>query len=160
MLQFQPSKFRLGPSYTNKVKIQLRQAADRRLQELYQEILAPLCHLLKGSHLIFAPHGLLHYVPLHALHDGTEYIIDRFSVSYVPNASIYAYCRRKSAPRKGRSLILGVQDSKAPWISREVREVAAVVRDPHVLQGPRPPRKLSETWAPAAVKSTSRRTVP
>ena len=135
MLQFQLAKFRLGPAYTGKLETQLRRAAERRLQELYQELIAPLRSTLKGRHVVFAPHGLLHYVPLHALHDGNEYVIDRFSVSYVPSASIYPYCRGKRAPRSGRSLILGVQDSKAPWISREVQEVASVVRDPHLLLG-------------------------
>jgi CHAT domain-containing protein len=135
MLQFQLSKFHLAASYTGKVEKHLRESTERRLRELYQELVAPLRSLLKGSRLILAPHGALHHVPMHALHDGTEYLIDRFTVSYVPNASVYALCRQKSAVSASRSLILGVQDSRTPWISREVQEVAAVAPDPHLLLG-------------------------
>jgi len=106
--------------------------------------------LLKGDHLVLSPHGALHHVPLHALHDGTEYLIDRFTVSYAPSASVYALCRGKSAGSASRSLILGVQDSKTPWISQEVEQVAAVVRDPHLLMGAEASQEALRTLGPGS----------
>src|SRR5438445_11380784 len=48
-----------------------------------------------------ANHRALHSFPtrrssdLHALHDGESYLVDQFSVSYAPSASIYALCQQK-----------------------------------------------------------------
>jgi len=127
MLQFQISKFRAGSLYTENLKGSLKLAADSHLQELYREIVWPLRHLLIRDHIVWVPHGILHYVPFHALYDGNEYLIDRFTVSYAPSAGIYELCQTTSPAREGQSLVLGVSDPKAPWILAELLEVAAVV---------------------------------
>ncbi|MGH9629353.1 MAG: CHAT domain-containing protein, partial [Bryobacteraceae bacterium] len=135
MLQFQLSKFRLGSRYTDKLEKTLKQSAEKHLRELYDDLMGPVRPLLKGRHLILVPHGLIHYLPLHALHDGDDYLIDRFTVSYAPSASIYTLCRRRATTSCGRSLILGIHDSKAPWIHQEVQEVAAVVPEACLFLG-------------------------
>ncbi len=148
LLQFQLSKFRLGASYTNRVGTALVEAAKSHLRDLYAEILAPLRPKLQGSHLVFAPHGPLHYLPLHALYDGNEYLIDRFTVSYTPSASIFAVCRAQTNTGRGRPLIMGVQDANAPWILREVLEVAAATRNSRLLLGADATGKALREWGP------------
>jgi CHAT domain-containing protein len=105
------------------------------LRELYDEIAAPVRSLLTGNHVIFVPHGVLHYVPLHALFDGTDYLIDRFTVSYAPSASILALCSGPNTTGSKSALVLGVSDDNAPWISREAQEVAAALPDSRLLLG-------------------------
>ena len=78
-------------------------ATQAHLSELYSELVAPLRSRLDAAHLIFVPHDLLHYVPFHALHDGQRHLIDSFSISYAPSATIYALCQRR-APTTGRIL--------------------------------------------------------
>ena len=90
----------------------------------------------------------LHHVPLHALFDGSQYLIDAFTVSYAPSASIYALCRQQQVNTSGASLILGVPDALAPLIGEEVEVVAATLpesrtvprrrRRPSGFEGSRP----------------------
>jgi tetratricopeptide (TPR) repeat protein len=135
MLEFQWSKFRLRASYAKDFEEALVAATRNRLRELYADVFAPLAPLLRGSHLILAPHGILHYLPFHALLDSSEYLIDRFTISYAPSGSIYAMCRRRTANHAGPALLMGVPDRKAPCITREIRSVAAMVDDPQVYLG-------------------------
>jgi len=117
LLQFQLSKFRLDPQYVSTFQESLLQSTQAHLKSLYQELIAPVRDLLKAKHLVFVPHGLLHYVPFHALHDGESYLVDRFSISYAPSASIYALCQQKQANTWGSSLIMGIPDAQAPSIA-------------------------------------------
>ena len=110
-------------------------AAQSRLQELYRLLVAPVADSLKGRHLVVVPHGVLHYLPFHALSDGKRYLIDDFTISYAPSASVYAIRHPQRANTAGPSLLLGVHDEKTPWIRREIRSVAAVVPDPQVRWG-------------------------
>jgi CHAT domain-containing protein len=110
-------------------------AITARLQELYRRLVEPLISKLRGNRLIIVPHGILHYVPFHALHDGTQHLIDRFIVSYAPSAGIHALCRRKRKIPVGRSLLLGVSDKRAPSIREEIRSVAQVLPDPLIRMG-------------------------
>ena len=80
-----------------------------------------------GRHVIFVPHDALHQAPLHALYDGERHLIDSFSVSYAPSATLYALCHGKKPSGGGGSLVLGVPDPRAPLIRDEVETVAAVV---------------------------------
>jgi CHAT domain-containing protein len=135
MLHFQISKFRLGAEYVRTFEKSLLAAAQAHLGELYQEVLAPLRVHLQGKHLVVVPHGVLHYVPFHALFDGAGFLIDSFTISYAPSASIFAHCQRKPPCASATSLILGIPDSQAPLILDEVRSVAAILPDAELLVG-------------------------
>jgi CHAT domain-containing protein len=124
MLRFQISKFRLDGDYLREFGQALLRTTQCHLKELYQGLFAPLRDRLHARHLIIVPHGTLHYVPFHALFDGTGYLIDAFSISHAPSASIYAVCHQRKSQVTGPPLVLGVPDSKAPAIQEEVESVA------------------------------------
>ncbi|MGA8144997.1 MAG: CHAT domain-containing tetratricopeptide repeat protein [Candidatus Acidiferrales bacterium] len=136
MLRFQMSKFRLGPEYTRLFEKPLIEATHSHLQELFQELIGPLRDRLNAKHLTIVPHGVLHYLPFHALFDGKRYLIDEFSMSYAPSASIYAHCYRKESLGSESPLILGVPDSRAPFIEDEVRAVANALPGSKLVLGP------------------------
>jgi len=73
------------------------------------------------------PHGVLHYVPFHALQDNGVALIDRFALSYAPSARVHYLCAKRPRAAGDRSLVLGVGDTLAPLIAREVKQVAAVL---------------------------------
>ena len=146
MLQFQLSKFRLGPSYVAHAGSALLEATREHLQELYNLLIAPLQHLLNGDHLVVVPSGPLHYLPMHALHDGERFLIDRYTVSYAPSAGIYALTQRRATEPTGPSLVFGIQDSKAPWILNEVEEVVRVVPEPSLFLGSNARREVLEQF--------------
>jgi len=135
LLQFQMSKFRLNPQYLATFNDSLLHSTEAHLKSLYQELLAPIRHVLNSQHLVFVPHGLLHYVPFHALHDGDSYLVDRYSVSYAPSASVYAVCQAKQGIASGDSLILGVPDVQAPLIQAEAEALSRILRNPRLFLG-------------------------
>ena len=104
------------------------------LRELYDALVAPLRPRLRAAHLVFVPHDVLHYIPFHALHDGREHLIDAFSVSYAPSATVFALCHRR-AGAQGGSLVLGSPDPELPFIADEVRSVAARLPDAELYVG-------------------------
>ena len=135
LLQFQLSKFRLTPQYLETYQDSLLKATQSHLQELYEELIAPIASRLRSRHLVFIPHGLLHYVPFHALFDGKQHLIDRHTVSYSPSASIYSFCQTRSANPAGGSLIFGIPDAQAPAISDEVQAISGVLSEAELYVG-------------------------
>ena len=135
LLQFQLSKFRLDPQYVSTFQDSLLESTLAHLKSLYRELLAPVRASLNADHLVFVPHGLLHYVPMHALHDGESYLTDRFSISYAPSATIYSLCQRSYANTAGASLIMGIADVQAPSILDEVAALQAILPSAKLFVG-------------------------
>ncbi len=135
LLQFQISKFRLDTAYVARFEHTLLKAGQSHLKTLYDAVIAPLEGSLHVRDLVVVPNGPLHSLPFHAVFDGQQYLVDRFNICYAPSASIFAYAHTKSANSTGPSLILGVDDPRAPFIRDEVQAVASVVPEPRVLFG-------------------------
>jgi len=136
LLQLQLAKFRLGEDYIKRLEKSLLQATQAHLEELYALLIAPLRDHLQAEHLVFVPHSFLHYLPFHALSEGGKYLIDDFTVSYAPSASIFALCQQKSgASTTGESLVLAVPDARAPQIEQEGRFVAQALAGARLFIG-------------------------
>ena len=148
LLQFQLSKFHLDPQYVATFSQVLLTSTQAHLGSLYQELIAPIQHLLDVRHLVFVQHGLLHYVPFHALHDGESYLLDRFTISYAPSASIYAHCQTKKVNREGAALILGVPDERTPAICAEVEALAQILPDAKLFIGKEATEDVLQTLGP------------
>lgn len=133
LLQLQLSKLRLDPEYVRRFSGGQLKATQTHLYELYQLLLEPIRGSLATSHLVIAPHGILHNLPFQGLFDGNQYLIDEFTVSYAPSASIYAVCQARSARADGGSLVLGVPDPQVPFVEEEVEAVAASLPDAEVF---------------------------
>ncbi len=133
LLQFQLSKFLLGDDYVSEFKELVEDATRHHLRLLYNELVAPVANRLDCEHLIIVPHDFLHNVPFQALYDGERHLIDRFSVSFAPSASVYYLCRKKRNVPDGSAVVMGVDDSRTPLISDEVKTVAEVLRTSKLL---------------------------
>ncbi|MEI6043594.1 MAG: CHAT domain-containing protein, partial [Chloroflexota bacterium] len=80
----------------------LKQAEDNvraLLYKLYRQLITPLTEHLEGySHLIIVPHGVLHYLPFHALyHQPTNrYLLEEWEeISYLPSGSLLSFCYKR-----------------------------------------------------------------
>ncbi|MGB2621095.1 MAG: CHAT domain-containing tetratricopeptide repeat protein [Candidatus Acidiferrum sp.] len=135
LLRFQLSKFRMGASYTQRFEQPLLQATQSHLEALYAELIAPLRHHLHAKHLIFVPHGPLHFLPFHALKNGEAYLCDSHTVSYAPSASVFALCQEKPSSKMAASLVMGIPDERAPHILDEVQSVAAILPQSELFLG-------------------------
>jgi tetratricopeptide (TPR) repeat protein len=135
LLQFQLSWAGPNPVQLRGLEESHHIASQAHLQELHEELLGPLGRRLRGSHLVVVPHDVLHYVPFHALFDGRRHVIDSFTVSYAPSASVFALCQGRTVNESGASLIFGVPDPRAPFILEEVQSVAARLPAPALFIG-------------------------
>jgi len=150
LLQLQMSKFRLNQDYLATFGEAMAISTQGHLKNLYQELIAPVRHLLDAKHLVFVPHGLLHYLPFHALHDGTSYLVDSHTISYAPSASVYAVCENKQTVASGDSLILGVPDAQAPFIQMEVEALSRILPNPRLFVGDSATHEVLRTEGPKA----------
>jgi CHAT domain-containing protein len=135
LLQFQLSKFRLQADYTRAFANELQGATEAHLFDLYSELVAPIRSRIRGSHLIIVPHDILHCLPFHALWDGERFMIDDFTVSYAPSASVYRLCSIKTPVVHQTSLVMGVPTESMPHVAQEIHEVAATLPSPIVFMG-------------------------
>jgi len=135
LLRYQLSKFHMGAAYVQRFIEPLRKATEGHLETLYEELLAPIEPLLAAKHLIFVPHGPLHFLPFHALLRGGNYLCDAYGVSYAPSATIFALCQEKAPSSKSPSLVFGIPDQRAPQILGEVQGVTALLPQSELLLG-------------------------
>src|SRR5207237_1906701 len=137
LLQFKLAEFRLGHDEQRQFAPAIEAATTAHLQALYQRLIAPVRDRLDGRSLIVVPHGFLHYVPFHALHDGAAYLIDAAPICYAPSAGVLHLCRQKRGTQRHTSLVLGVSDEATPHIDAEVNAVAAALPRSRVFRGRR-----------------------
>ncbi len=142
LLETEFAKLAGGSASAGTFQPSAERAAQAHLGGLHRELLAPLLERLSGRfsgrlprHLIFVPHGVLHAVPFHALHDGRGYLVDACSVSYAPSAALYLRCHAQPCNISGASLIFGVPDPQAAFVLDEVQAVAAAVPQPELYLG-------------------------
>ncbi len=135
LFRFQLSKFQLGSEYVDEFMEGINQATKASLHELFDELIGPIRDLLDRRQLVVIPHAFLHYVPFHALFDGDRYLVDDFSISYAPSASVYYFSCEKRGSRQGSSLVLGVTSTEEPQILEEAEAAAAVLPNARLFVG-------------------------
>ena len=140
-LSAQWDRFRAGQAFAERHAALLEQSAKRLLTTLYEAIFKPIEPFISGvSRLIVVPYGLLHQVPFHALFDGTQYLVERFTMSYAPSATVHTICQQRVSPSTGRALVVGVADelipsarSEALGVARSLGEVTLLLDDKATL---------------------------
>lgn len=117
----------------------LRDALDRRaevvptLHKLHHRLILPLAPHLQGINaLTVVPHGVLHYLPFAALHDGASHMVDRFDLRVLPSASVLKYLRPSRMRRVEGMLLLGNPDLgdpayDLPGAQKEIESLAALL---------------------------------
>jgi tetratricopeptide (TPR) repeat protein len=85
--------------------------------------------------LVFVPSDFLHYLPFHALFDGSRYLADRFTISYAPTATIYKLFSDRRDAANGQALLMGIPDEAAPLILEEIDSVRSVLPDARTFVG-------------------------
>lgn len=83
-------------------------------QKLYQRLIKPVEHLISTQRLIIVPHGVLHYLPFNALNSGGNYLIDKYSISYLPSASVMKFLKQRKTQKTESALIFGNPDLDDP----------------------------------------------
>jgi CHAT domain-containing protein/tetratricopeptide (TPR) repeat protein len=135
LLQFQLSKFRLGNEYLERFSVPLRNAVESHLRELYSRLIAPVRPWLQAAHLTIVPHGFLHYLPFPALMSESGCLMDDFTISFAPSASVFALCAARPNATQQESLVFGIPDPLAPEIGKEASTVASILPNARLVLG-------------------------
>ena len=113
---------------------------DKTLGALYGILIRPVQGELSGKrHLVIVPHGALHYVPFHALIlDDGRYLIESFTVSYLPSASVLSYVRASNKGNRDALFAAGnpaTDLTSLPAAEKEAREVSSLFSKKLLLTG-------------------------
>lgn len=92
---------------------------------LYDKLIRPLTPKIRRRTLVIVPHAVLHYLPFAALWDGAkkQYLVQQYTVSYSPSASVLGLVIDKSPAVSPRLLALGNPDGSLPYAAAEVDSV-------------------------------------
>jgi CHAT domain-containing protein len=99
--------------------------------DLYEMLIRPIEREISGmKHLVIVPHGMLHYLPFQALlsKEG-RYLIESFTISYLPSATVLKYARAKNKGNRVDLFAVGnpVTDlPPLPGAEIEAQEVSAL----------------------------------
>ena len=116
------------------------QLAQGLAEQLYAQLVQPLAPLINTQKLTIVPHGMLHYLPFAALHDGSQYLIDRYSLRYLPSASVIEYLQSATPARPAQgAFVIGNPDlpgqQPLAYAEQEAAAVAGAIADSTVLLG-------------------------
>jgi CHAT domain-containing protein len=98
------------------------------LQQLHESLIAPLAEDLTAyAKLILIPHGSLHYLPFHAFYDGASFLLEKYVISYLPAASLLAYCCKERTAVSQRAVFGHSHGGHLPCALEESRSIAALL---------------------------------
>jgi len=88
------------------IKTADKQAKDYTKEDraLFELLFASVAKYIKNDKISIVPYGILNYLPFQALHDGEQYLIERYAISYIPSLSILEFI--KKTERKDNLAIL------------------------------------------------------
>jgi tetratricopeptide (TPR) repeat protein len=77
-------------------------------QELADYLISPVLEDIDGCEMLYLiPHGLLHYLPLHALYINGKRLIERFPIAYASSLTAIKYAQRKGGEKLDSCLSMG-----------------------------------------------------
>lgn len=134
--RFQMNKFTYGTAYSSRYANALLHSTNDTLHQLYNLLLEPISSRFTEKNVIIIPHGLLHYVPFHALFDGTHYLLESHTISYAPSATIlYRMMTQPDKRRLTAPLIIGLADDTIPYAQNEAESISELFEDARLFVG-------------------------
>lgn len=95
-------------------------------RQLYNQLVRPVTDQINVKKLIVVAHGPLHYLPFNALHDGQDYLIERYSLRMLPSASVLKYLRAEPMVKQGNILAFGNPDLGNPKFDLAYAQAEAI----------------------------------
>ena len=123
---------------------------EKPISELYEILIKPIEGEISGKkHLVIVPHGMLHYLPFQTLLSKSgKYLIESFTISYLPSASVLKYARVNNKGNRTELFAAGnptTELAPLPAAEEEVRELSTLFKKRLVLTG-REATKASVKW--------------
>lgn len=131
--RFQMGRVEVDPAYVARHSQRLESRLRAALHQLDGILLAPLRPALTATRLLFVPFGPIHRLPLHALWDGEQYLIEQTECSYAPSASLAVFRQaRHDHPPLQTWAGFAIADPAIPAARTEVERVAGHFAQPTI----------------------------
>ncbi|MBC8434107.1 CHAT domain-containing protein [Desulfobacula sp.] len=109
------------------------------MTSLYDLLISPVEAQLENAnveHLIIVPHNALHFLPFESLKDNEgKYLLQKYSVSYVPSLNVLKYCKAGNRQQKERLVAYGDPLGDLQFAGKEVEQIKSLFPQAHVLSG-------------------------
>lgn len=143
---------RTVPKYNPALLPRLTANLQAHLQRLHGCLFAPLQDALSSfEKLIIVPHGPLHYLPFHALWDGTSYLLTQFEMSYLPSASLLHYGRSPQQHDEQFVTVGYSNNGRLPYATQEAAAIAQQWNGRSFLEAAATASRFKEAAASAQV---------
>ena len=114
-------------------KIENRQDPRNLSKNLYDLLVSPMASRIRAKRLIIVPYGVLHYIPFQALHNGHEYLIERYAISYAPSATVLSFTEKKKSAENKKALIIGNPTLDLGFAEKEAKNIAGLFQNRTLL---------------------------
>jgi CHAT domain-containing protein len=112
----------LNPAYSYRDQLRLS-------QQVYDWLIRPIEADIKASnltHLVFVPDGMLRSLPMAALHDGKQYLIEKYSIALTPGLQLLE--PRVLLPGQLKALTVGLSEARQgynalPGVRKEIEQI-------------------------------------
>lgn len=116
----------LNPAYSYRDQLRLS-------QQVYDWLMRPIEAELKASgisQLVFVPDGMLRSLPMGALHDGKQYLIEKYSIALTPGLQLLE--PRALLPEQLKALTVGLSEARQgyaalPGVRKEIEQIHSTV---------------------------------
>lgn len=138
------------PEYTRRHGERMTAGMQDVLRRLYDLLMRPLAARMNTPQLRIVPHGLLHGIPFHAMHDGERYALDRWEIAYAPSASFVTAraSREETVETGGKALLMGIPAPGIERVAQEVVHLAELLPDAELRLGEQATLQAFHAFAP------------
>lgn len=103
----------------------------KKEQELYDLLFLPVEKYIHTDKISFVPYGVLNYLPFQALYDGNQYLIEKYSINYIPSLSTLQFLKKSTKGDNPKILAFGNPDLNdktldLPAAEKEVEMIKAL----------------------------------
>jgi tetratricopeptide (TPR) repeat protein len=121
----------------------LQANAESLLASMYAQVFEPLGQTIDNfQKVIIVPHGLLHYLPFHALFHQGKYLLESHEIRYLPSSSTLRYCREMRPNGTGALAVGHSHGGLLPHALEEARSVAAALGGKALLEDEATPERV------------------
>jgi CHAT domain-containing protein len=119
---------RLVSSFVVAIVAKDKKQTEYLSEKVYDVFLKPVIPFVSGDRIGFIPHGPLCYLPFAAMSYKGQYLVDGFSIFYLPNASVLKYVSKKQMTQEMKVLAfanpdLGDKQLDLPYAEAEVESI-------------------------------------
>ncbi|PKN71539.1 MAG: hypothetical protein CVU54_00515 [Deltaproteobacteria bacterium HGW-Deltaproteobacteria-12] len=123
---------KLISSFTTAITAKDKKQIGELSEKVYDVFLKPVIPFVSGDRICFVPHGPLYYLPFAAMSYKGQYLVDGFSMFYLPGAGVLKYVMKKQ-PSAGLAVLafgnpdLGNKQLELPYAEAEVENIKKII---------------------------------